>query len=132
MAFWKRIFKWLSYRRLIEPIRIKSVIDTIEVKGQVGSNSKPLKPISVNDETVIITEENEERVYINIQNIGIYPCLIALGDYASLETFNFILAGDTDIRQGNGGSLELKEWQGLITAACENGATTLVVTELCR
>lgn len=138
MAFWRQLIKRLSYRRLIDPIEIRQPLvigdikATVEIEAQATINANLPNAIKVGTIGIIVVEEEPERLYLNIQNIGMHPCLIALGDEASSDSFHFVLAADSGKKQGNGGALELREWRGPIVAICEEGETLLAVTELIK
>lgn len=81
------------------------------------ANSDPIKNIKT--EPIMVLKTDETRKNIIIQNIGIEPCFIKLGQDISADDFHCILASDTLEKQGNGGSIKLENWHGEIWAICE-------------
>lgn len=142
MGFWNRwqqIIKALSFRRIEGSVEINNSIRTesringpVEVYALHIDDEPSAKLCKIDNNSSSVVSENPDRLSIVIQNVGLFPCLIRLGNNVSPEEFNFVLAADTSPKQGNGGSVELKEWSGPIKAMCEQGETILAVTNLVR
>ena len=92
---------------------------------------KSYTPVEVDDKVggAVIAELDEQRISITLQNIGVYPCLIALGDTPSGTNFNLILCADTVANAGKGGSVTLEGYQGDIHGITLEGTTSIAVLE---
>lgn len=120
MRFWKIFIELLDNIRE-SVLGIELFTDVLYRKETVPRLDVNLSPISkVGDKSILLLEENSDRVNLIIQNIGISPCYIKLGEKALLNDFHAILAADTYDNQGNGGSIELKNWHGEVYAICES------------
>jgi len=124
MTFWKRFIKLLrdlacGVDGRLEEIEQNTALiwRAVDPPFTVSANEQPIKVV-----TSIPTEllpDNSTRNTLIIQNIGIYPCYIRLGDALAKENFHFALAPDSREKQGNGGSIELKGWHGRVFAFCD-------------
>lgn len=124
MKFWRNflnfledLFKQLEKRIANVEHNMTILCENIELQCAFEANEDPLH--SVSDIPAKLLPENENRQAIIIQNIGLHPCYIHLGEGISINCFHSILAADTLEKQGNGGSIELKNWHGSIYAICE-------------
>jgi hypothetical protein len=135
MAFWKNFINLLEdffggIGKRLEAIEgnITNKLNTIEENTEliwkkidppptVEANDEPIKTVA--DIPVELLPGNEARNNLIIQNIGICPCYIRLGEGVSQNDFHFVLAPDSRESHGNGGSIELKNWHGSVTAICE-------------
>lgn len=126
MKFWKSLMDIL--KDTLEEIKDISALLFKKELGKIAelANENPIKTIKSNP--LIILESNIGRRNIIIQNIGIEPCYIKLGDKISIGDFHCILASDTFEKQGNGGSIKLENWHGEVYAICEK-ETKLSVLE---
>lgn len=120
MRFWKSFIELLdSIRESVLGIELfTDILYRKETVPRLDVNISPIKKIG--SKSMLVLEENSERVNLIIQNIGISPCYVKLGSDASLDDFHTILAADTFQNQGNGGSIELKNWHGEVYAICES------------
>ena len=114
------------------------ILDIFNVLNQVKDKTPYKNVIKLNaggEMTIeegnnLIVKENLNRTNIHIQNTGTQPCMISLGVEASNNNYHFILAPDTFIKMGNGGSLKLDDWNGSVYAYCTSPTgTTLAVVE---
>lgn len=90
------------------------------------ANENPIKKI--NSSATLVMACNDERNKLIIQNIGLEPCYIKLDSGVSKDDFHFVLAPDTSLSFGNGGSITLDNWHGEVYAICEK-ETKLSVLE---
>ena len=116
MKFWK------EFMTIIE--KIKRDIDSIHVllfKKEADTsefaNENPI--ITVNNNPMTLLKTDYARKKLIIQNIGTEPCFIKLDSIISKNDFHFVLAPDTSIAYGNGGSVALDGWHGEVWAVAE-------------
>jgi hypothetical protein len=132
MKFWKDFLSFLEkqFDLLLSKIQVLNNAAGLICENMTPvafeANSDPIKHII--DKTSEILPANESRLNLIIQNIGTEPCFIGLDSELTLLNFHFVLAADTAEYQGNGGSIELKNWHGSVFAICK-GETTLSVVE---
>lgn len=113
MLFCRRILKdILDKVHTISLLLVKKEAYTPEV-----ANEEPIKIIK--DKPILLLETNYPRKKLIIQNIGLEPCYIKLGDGISKDDFHFVLAPDTSLAFGNGGSVTLDNWHGEVYAIAE-------------
>jgi len=113
MLFCRRILKdILDKVHTISLLLVKKEAYTPEV-----ANEEPIKIIK--DKPILLLETNYPRKKLIIQNIGLEPCYIKLGDGISKDDFHFVLASDTSLAFGNGGSVTLDNWHGEVYAIAE-------------
>ncbi|MSU01943.1 hypothetical protein [Tissierella pigra] len=133
MKFWNnliqgidRIANWIikSSAELLEPL--KSIDNKLTKEENYIANEEPIKKI--NNLASLMLHENEDRNKLIIQNIGLEPCYIKLDSEVSKDDFHFVLAPDTSLAFGNGGSINLDNWHGEVYAICEK-ETKLSVLE---
>ena len=124
MKFWKNLLEeigaithWIikAGAELLEPL--KSIDKKLTKEFNHIPNIEPIKKVS--NVPILLLLENNNRHNLIIQNIGVNPCFIKLGEGISLNDFHFVLAPDTYPSFGNGGSIELKDWHGEVYAICE-------------
>ena len=106
--------------------QLKSINIKLSKKINLIANETPIK--KVNNLASLILHENEDRKKLVIQNIGLEPCYIKLDNVVTKEDFHFVLAPDTSLAFGNGGSITLDNWHGEVYAICEK-ETKLSVLE---
>ena len=133
MKFWKELMEKLE--DIVSGIKemrsdLLMTTDPIDRKliSEVSyiSNERPIK--TVKNLEIIILDENLDRNKLVIQNIGLEPCYLKLGNEVSKESFHFVLAPDTSPSFGNGGSINLDNWHGEVYAIAEK-ETKLSVLE---
>lgn len=133
MKFWKNLIEkidlistWIikASNQLMKPL--KSIDNKLTKKENHISNENPIQTIKT--KPCIVLHENNERTKIIVQNIGLEPCYIKLGNSVSKDDFHFVLAPDTSPAFGNGGSVTLDNWHGEVYAICEK-ETKLSVLE---
>ena len=80
-----------------------------------------------------IAAANAKRKHIILQNNGLEPCIVRLGDSAvSTANYNFVLSAATAARDGLGGSITIENYQGQILGICEANSTIISVTEIVK
>lgn len=133
MKFWKNLIeeigfitRWIikSSAELLEPLN--SIDNKLTKEENYIANENPIKKIS--NLASLVLHENGDRNKLIIQNIGLEPCYIKLDIGVSKDVFHFVLAPDTSLAFGNGGSITLDNWHGEIYAICEK-ETKLSVLE---
>ena len=132
MKFWKELIEKLSdIVYLIREMRTDLLIELRSIDEKLTkaqfyyANEGSI--ISINNIPIMLLEENSERCKVIIQNIGLEPCYIKLGNGVSKEDFHFVLAPDTASSFGNGGSVTLDNWHGEVYAICEKETTVSVL-----
>lgn len=124
MRFWKEFIEKLNdivywtrniYADLF--IKLKSIDNKLTKEEIYIANENPIK--KVNTSPLLLLEYNDDRNKLIIQNIGLEPCYIKLGDGISEDDFHFVLAPDTSPAFGNGGSVTLDNWHGEVYAIAE-------------
>lgn len=133
MKFWKELIEklndivlWIKEMRSDLLMTTDSIDRKLISEVNYVSNESPIKTVK-NLETLIL-DENEDRTKLVIQNIGLEPCYIKLDNGVSKDDFHFVLAPDTSLAFGNGGSINLDNWHGEVYAICEK-ETKLSVLE---
>lgn len=133
MKFWNNLLKeiglitsWIikSSAELLEPL--KSIEGKLTKEENYVVNEHPIK--KVNNLANLVLHENEDRTKLILQNIGLEPCYLKLDSGVSKDDFHFVLAPDTSLAFGNGGSITLDNWHGEVYAICEK-ETKLSVLE---
>lgn len=139
MKFWKRLMEnieKIADRNLSTSTRLKGILSELgslnnmitesHLKLNDISNDNPIKEIK--SSPLLLLEYNSDREKLIIQNIGLEPCYIKLDSEISKENYHFVLAPDTSLHFGNGGSITLDNWHGEVYAICEK-ETKLSVLE---
>lgn len=85
-------------------------------------------PVTAGGTTILAANAN--RISATLQNTGTEPCIIRLGGNPSTTAYNFILAEDTGVRIGAGGSRTINNFTGEIKGITEANTTTIAVEEL--
>lgn len=115
------LFRGLQ-EKLVEIIKILNKRSENPVKSNRGIIAL------VDDKDVMLFRRNDNRRRLVIQNVGTNPCYIKLGGGCANDDYHFILAADTADEQGNGGSIDLSNWSGGVSAYC-NDETHLATLE---
>ena len=90
-------------------------------------------PIEVTTTSTEISAANSLRKHIILQNNGTQPVIIRLGTgAASTTTYNFTLSKSTAARDGLGGSITIKNYQGAIQGIVGASTTEIAVTEILK
>ena len=133
MKFWKELIEklsdivyWIREMHADLLIRSESIDTKLTKEENYIANEEPIKKI--NNLASLVLPENENRKKLIIQNIGLEPCYIKLDSGVSKDDFHFVLAPDTSLTFGNGGSINLDNWHGVVYAICEK-ETKLSVLE---
>lgn len=133
MKFWKGfieklddIVHWIRDTQANLLIEVRAIDSKLTKEENYIANETPIK--KVYNSASLILYDNEERKKLIIQNIGLEPCYIKLDNGVSKDDFHFVLAPDTSLAFGNGGSINLDNWHGEVYAICEK-ETKLSVLE---
>ncbi len=126
MKFWKSLLDgigaishWIikAGAEILEPLKSMNEIIKEKTATTIIANEVPVK--TVIQAPIKLIETNHIRKKLIIQNIGIDPCFIKLDNTISKDDFHFVLAPDTSIAYGNGGSVALDGWHGEVWAVAE-------------
>lgn len=130
MKFWKKLMEYIEKiadQNLSTSSRLKNILSELNSLKNLltekfstlndTSNENPIKKIKPSP--LLLLEHNDNRKKLIIQNIGLEPCYIKLGDGISKDNFHFVLAPDTSPAFGNGGSVTLDNWHGEVYAIAE-------------
>lgn len=140
MKFWKELIRTLDGipafiievgGRITDLLRsvndnLKTISNNLTEDENFIANENPIKKVS--NLASLVLHEDSLRNKLVIQNIGLEPCYIKLDSEVSKDDFHFVLAPDTSLAFGNGGSVILDNWHGEIYAICEK-ETKLSVLE---
>jgi hypothetical protein len=85
-------------------------------------------PANITQTASTIVSANSNRNSLTLQNVGTKSVFIRLGGTASVNDYNFILAGGTGVKTGDGGSIIItgKEWTGYISALCDDPMGSII------
>jgi len=113
---------------------LENIKDILNAGGAQSSVVPTSTPVTVDDAEggTSLIAANPDRLSVTLQNVGIVPCLICLGDDASDSNYSAVLAADTDIRAGKGGVIEIRDYLGSISGITEADSTDIAVTEITK
>jgi len=99
---------------------LNAIVDNVtayQPRGHTISNYT----VSGSNGTILVANENRKELYI--QNLATGTLYVKYGTLAASNSFNFVLAGNTYVNGGDGGSISDQGYTGIVSVSGANNLT---------
>ena len=116
---------------LIQQADLERTYDTVTLFDAMSNTVSTSAITGLTTSSTTVLPANEARIKAYIQVVGATNhVVVKLGTGASTTSYNYALRPASGANQGDGGSVEIRNWRGDISACTIAGTNNVVVWEL--